>query len=964
MGRTTVLVATWLILIGSAASPVSAQGVQTGTLRGTVVDQQTLPVPGVLVTISSAALQGDRSTRTVGDGGYVFRSLPPGDYDVSFEMSGFGTLLRTTAVPLGAAAELNIALAPAGVAETVQVVAATPASASTPTVGLNIRQDEVGALATSRTLSGIALLSPGVNDNAPNASSGQVVISGAFAFDNMFMLNGVDVNDNVFGNPQSLFIADAIAETQVLTSGISAEYGRFSGGVVNAVTKSGGNTLAGSYRLNLTNPSWADETPFEEKNEIDHESELNKTHEATLGGPIVEDRLWYFSAGQWSNVSTPVVFNVTGEDTLTQEKNRRVEFKITGTAAPNQTLQGGYLNNYSESINSLPLDISIHSSTLINEQRPNWYAFGNYRGVLRTNLLAEAQYSERRFRFDGFGGTDRNLVNSPILAGIITGEQEEGQYNAPYFDATDVEERNNRQFTGNVTAFLEGGGRHELKAGVEFYRSQLTGGGGQSATDYVFYADYLTDEDGSPVTDAQGFLIPVFVPGQSEYDNWRPVRGAVLNIDTRSLYAQDHWMINRHVTADLGLRYERARSETSDGLSGIQTSTLVPRLALAFDAMADGRFVLKTTYGHYSGRYNEAQVSANVNVGQPNVLFAFYTGPEGQGRNFAPGFDPDNYEIYSGRFPTINVFFEDGLSSPITKEFTLSAGGSIAGRGYADVTYVWRDTSDLIEDFIELRNGSTTVVEDGVEFGTFTNSIYRNTNLADRRFGSLVFRGRYNLQPNWTVTGFWTVQLKNDGNYNGEATNQPGLVSIIADYPEAFNAARHFPTGRLPSFQRHRVRFWSIYDMNMGRFGDMSISGLVRVESGRVYSLVTSIPGLSDVQLDLLAAYPDPPAGQDLFFGERGSETFLGYGALDVSVNYNIPVWRNARPWVKFDVFNLTNNEKQIAWNTVVRADRNGPGDALGLPTRYIEDQAFGDATSNSHYPVARTFRMSFGIRF
>src|SRR5690606_34972115 len=109
------------------------------------------------------------------------------------------------------------------------------------------QQEEVEALATSRTLSGIAALAPGVTDNAPNASSGQVVISGAFAFDNMFMVNGVDVNDNVFGNPQSLFIEDAIAETQVLTSGITAEYGRFSGGVINAVTKSGGNVFSGSY---------------------------------------------------------------------------------------------------------------------------------------------------------------------------------------------------------------------------------------------------------------------------------------------------------------------------------------------------------------------------------------------------------------------------------------------------------------------------------------------------------------------------------------------------------------------------------------------------------------------------------------------------------------------------------------------------------------------------------------------
>ncbi len=104
-----------------------------------------------------------------------------------------------------------------------------------------------------------------------------MVINGAFAFDNVFMLNGVDVNDNLFGSPQNLFIEDAIEETQVLTSGISAEYGRFSGGVVNAITKSGGNTFSGSLRLNLTNPAWTNETPFEEENGIERDSTVNRT---------------------------------------------------------------------------------------------------------------------------------------------------------------------------------------------------------------------------------------------------------------------------------------------------------------------------------------------------------------------------------------------------------------------------------------------------------------------------------------------------------------------------------------------------------------------------------------------------------------------------------------------------------------------------------------------------------------
>ena len=128
----------------------------------------------------------------------------------------------------------------AGVAETVQVVAESPAPIATPVVGMNIKHEEIEALATPRTLQGIASSRRGSPRTSPNGEPA-VVINGAFAFDNVFMINGVDINDNLFAQPQNLFIEDAIEETQVLTSGISAEYGRFTGGVVNAITKSGGN---------------------------------------------------------------------------------------------------------------------------------------------------------------------------------------------------------------------------------------------------------------------------------------------------------------------------------------------------------------------------------------------------------------------------------------------------------------------------------------------------------------------------------------------------------------------------------------------------------------------------------------------------------------------------------------------------------------------------------------------------
>src|SRR5262249_7439136 len=147
--------------------------------------------------------------------------LPAGDYEVKFELSGFGDVTQKTTVPLGLTVEQNVVMRAAGVAETVRVVAEAPTVIANPVVGANFKREEIDALATPRTIQGIAQLAPAVNEASPNA--GQIVINGAFAFDSVFMVNGVDINDNLFAQPQNLFIEDAIEETQVLTSGISAE---------------------------------------------------------------------------------------------------------------------------------------------------------------------------------------------------------------------------------------------------------------------------------------------------------------------------------------------------------------------------------------------------------------------------------------------------------------------------------------------------------------------------------------------------------------------------------------------------------------------------------------------------------------------------------------------------------------------------------------------------------------------
>src|SRR4030095_9595773 len=130
-----------LLLVCSATS--SAQGVQTGTIRGTVKDQQGLALPGATITATSPALQGGRTVVTDTDGTYLFRAIPPGTYNLKVEMSGLAAVQKTADVPLGGVAQIDITMSLSQVQESVTVTGTTPTILTTPVVGANIKHEEV-----------------------------------------------------------------------------------------------------------------------------------------------------------------------------------------------------------------------------------------------------------------------------------------------------------------------------------------------------------------------------------------------------------------------------------------------------------------------------------------------------------------------------------------------------------------------------------------------------------------------------------------------------------------------------------------------------------------------------------------------------------------------------------------------------------------------------------------------------
>ena len=143
----------------------------------------------------------------------------------------------------------------------------------------------------------------------------------------------------------------------------------------------------------------------------------------------------------------------------------------------------------------------------------------------------------------------------------------------------------------------------------------------------------------------------------------------------------------------------------------------------------------------------------------------------------------------------------------VTSEYTLSFGQRIGTRGFYKATWVDRDVDDIVEDQIFFENGQTEIFSDesqpALDGGFFGDNRSTATATLDRKYEALQIQGDYRLTDHWRLAGNYTYQLKNEGNYVGEATNQPVLASSIDDYPEMFNG-RNVSYGRLPSIRSTR----------------------------------------------------------------------------------------------------------------------------------------------------------------
>ena len=981
-----------LVLVLLAAFPLPAQ-FTTGTLIGTVTTADGSALPGVTVTITSPALQGSRTAVSGEAGGYVFPALPPGQYSVTFELDGFNRVTQRITVSLAQTARADAAMHVASVSEDITVTASAPAVVETVELTTNFDVQQIRELPVGRDMRETTLLAPGVTDGAVND---QITISGAMSFDNLFLVNGVVVNENLRGQPHDLFIEDAIQETTILTGGVSAEYGRFTGGVVSALTKSGGNEFSGSIRDSVANPSWTSKTDY--ATQVDPIDELNETYEGTLGGRILVDRIWFFGAGRWEDRQSSQQLRLTDIPYVESREDRRWEAKFTGQITPRNSLVVSYLKSDNHRDNIVTFGPIIDLRSLSQRDQPKTLFGANYAGVLTSNFLLEAQVS----RMDDDltrGAETRDLVEGTLLRDSASGNRMWSPSGCGAICGTKQHDNKSALLKGSYFLSTAAAGNHNIVAGAEEFHQMRLDNNFQSGSDFWLHGRIIQN----PADKTQlGFGID---PSSGGIE-WDPVPALSKTSDfaLRSFFLNDRIEFNKNWSFNAGVRFDQAFGENQAGVKTVDDSAFSPRLAATFDPKGNGRHRFGATYGRYVAKVEQGPADLTAPAGRYSYYFFDYDGPV-----INPAGTPFNelvpipdvirmvfdwFESVGGTtntdllsdisIPGYTTRFEQSLSSPSMDEITVGYALAFGDRGYLRADYVDRTWQDFYAIRRTLETGKATdptglTVDQGV--------IENSRGGLSREYQAVQLQGQWRPWRPVRFGGNYTWS-KLRGNVDGESSGGATVLTSNPDRPEYTGFDENNPVGYLGPDMRHRANIWLGWDIPVG-FGDLNLTLLERYHSGLSHSAVGTI----DVRRGTTTGpangvvnpgYETVPTNVSYYFSERGAFRLDDITSTDLGVNYRLPFHGRYQVFVEGDLLNLFNEQgiedpdfvdktvltrRQttcLQTGTTTRCAAFNPlaGETPQEGVHWQKGPNFGKVISPDAYQLPRTYRVSLGVRF
>ena len=620
-GRVFALICAFLLLL---SVPSTGQE-RFGELNGTATDPSGAVLPDVAVTATNISTQRAYTTRTGGDGTYILRQLEPGAYSIKFELSGFTThQVAQVELTAGKILKVNAPLTVAASEQAVQVTESAPMIDVTRTmIAHDISAAEIEMLPKARSFQQLAVLSPSVNGGE---IEGGFQVNGASGAENQFIIDGVSTTSLINGKSRQDAFTEILQEVQVKTGGIDAEYGGALGGVISAITKSGGNNFhgdvhyyydgspisAGPVKRLLLDP--ADEKTV---SYVQDAKNPNNRHEPgfSIGGPFVKEKLFFYAAysPRFTRRENTYILD-DGRDTFRNERTdhqlftklnwdpmQRVRTTFTWLWTPTKSL--GRIPAYDYYGNGLTGDIA---SAAPNKGVGYFQPQSSYTGQVDLTPTATSLVTIRAGRFwDNFkttgipGESSIQYTNSSenLPFAIPPALQQPALYTTtPRVQNTYYDLTSRTYFQIDASKFLNFFGQHNLKGGYGRSKtvnkvSELYPGGGYISINWD-----------------QSYNSPNIGLGRGTYGYYtvqdigvQGSTGGTMN----NLYIQDQWRVLPRLTLTLGLRTENEvvpsfRRDIQDFAFKFGFGDkIAPRLGASLDLFGDGRVKIYGSWGRY-----------------------------------------------------------------------------------------------------------------------------------------------------------------------------------------------------------------------------------------------------------------------------------------------------------------------------------------------------------------------------
>ncbi len=585
-----------------------------------VTDAVGFPFPGATVEATSPSLQGTRTATSGRDGAYRIPAAPPGEYRITASLAGFRSTQKTATVRLGATATADFVLEPAADEQVLVSGEAPLIDGTSTTAGTNYTSRIIGQIPVGRNYADIALANPGTGTDFGYTDGRYLplTIYGATSSENQWMIDGVNTTDVRFGTQGKAMTNEFVQEIEVKTGGYSAEYGRATGGIINVVTKSGGNAFHGdafAYYDSADTMAARQIEPHQQllfATKVDDGTSLD--YGANLGGFLLKDALWFFASYDRAtldahvsrlvprgNVPTDYLFPLEAEANL-------YSGKLTWNATPSTTIVGGAFGDPNSNSGLAGADprrglTDLQPQNVLSTDPDTWYSYRRQGGTdysLRATQLfgpdvvanLQGSYHESR---SSLTASDEVRVTDLTCAG--------GTPAAPC----------RRPFPPNsVTGgygFIIGGNnaytsRGQVNAAATFYKGahEIDAGG-----DYMDGREELT----SSYTGGQGVTIWSNY-GQTYYqhafyalpgDNNTPLESYTqrARVVDYSAYVQDSWKAASNLTVNLGLRWDGGQLLDFRGRPVFGTnSQWQPRIGVVWDPWRDGATKVYAFAGRFS----------------------------------------------------------------------------------------------------------------------------------------------------------------------------------------------------------------------------------------------------------------------------------------------------------------------------------------------------------------------------